>query len=211
MTIRYFLIGALLFASFCSTAQLDSRISAGYNTFNEIYLGYDFPLRTKSSPTGVGIRLSGQIGYQFALSSSAVYTFGPAEMRSPFLTNNASGYRMRFGYQDFPFQSLNHLSFFLEYEGLQSNLFRYQDYSGSQFGTANEFVEQYSKYGVRFMKSVSIGGSHLFFTYSFALFYSEVKRTYSLKGSYGNTMPSTEVERFQYIVPQLTAGLKFYL
>ena len=211
MTIRYLLIGALLFASIGSAAQLDSRISAGYNSFNEIYIGYDFPLRTKSSLPGMDIRLCGQVGYQFALSNSAVYTFGPAEMRSPFLTNNASGYRVRFGYQDFAFQRLNHISIFLEYEGLQSNLFRYQDFSGSQYGSANEFVERYSKFGIRFMKSVSIGGSHLFFTYSIALFYSDVKRTYSLKGSYGNATPSNEVEYLQYLVPQLTAGLKFYL
>lgn len=175
--------------------------SVGYNTFNEVYIGYEFP-RKKD------LKWIAQAGYQFALSQDATYMSFMGTMRSPFITNNAHGLRTRLGIKRNEAGRLHHFMFFLEYERLESNPFINDDYSGSSLAPYDIFTEQYSRYGFRFQRAVPLG-EMVYFTYSVALFYSDVTRSYQMKGA--PPTPSNLVETYGYWAPQLTAGLKFYI
>lgn len=179
-------------------------ISLGYHTFNEVYVGAEFPKKSFH-------KVSVQVGYQFAITSSASYYWGPFNMQNPFLTNNSDGIRMRVGYQTRS-EGSNHIVIFLEYQKLQSNEFLYSTFSGSSHASADTFTESSQKYGLRFLREKALGKSEtVFFTSSIALFYSAITRSYSVTGPVGSPSPSNEVEKLHTWSPQLTVGLKFML
>ncbi len=203
---RIFVVKILVsYTCLSAQAQTDNRVAFGYNTFNEVYLAYEFPIR-KETTIQQETRISVQAGYQFALKSEADYTWGPFEMTTPFLTNNASGVRMRAGYK---FQhEKGFATLFLEYQNLQSNPFTYSTFSGSSMAPIYKFKEAYQKYGVRIMNATPIGGGRsVYLTYSVALFLSNIHRTdISMNGT-----PSTKESDAQTVSPQITFGLMFYL
>lgn len=203
---RIFFVNFLTWLTCLSAqAQTDNRVAFGYNTFNEVYLGYEFPIR-KETTIQRETRISVQAGYQFALKSEADYTWGPLEMTTPFLTNNAFGVRIRAGFK-FHFEK-GFAKLFLEYQNLQSNPFTYSTFSGSSHAPIYRFKEAYHKYGVRILNATSIGGStSAYLTYSVALFYSDIHRTDISR----NGTPTTTESDAQTVTPQITLGLMFYL
>lgn len=184
-----------------ASGQESPSASVGYNTFNEVYVGYEFPDKKD-------MKWIAQAGYQFALTQDATYMSFMGTVRSPFITNNASGLRARIGIKQNEAGRLHHFMFFFEYERLQSNSFVNDDYSGSSLAPYDVFTEQYSRYGFRFQRAVPLS-EMVYFTYSVALFYSDVTRNYQMKGA--PPTPSNLVETYGYWAPQLTAGLKFYI
>jgi len=207
LNVRQIFVAQILTCLTClpAQAQTDNRVALGYNTFNEVYVGYEFPVQEESTihrETRIGV----QLGYQFAMSSDADYTWGPFEMTTPFLTNNAYGVRVRVGYKLHFGKSFATL--FLEYENLKSNPFTHSTYSGSRFAPIYIFKEAYQKYGIRIMNATSIGGStSVYLTYSAALFLVQTHRTdISLNGT-----PITTESDIQTVSPQITIGLMFYL
>lgn len=149
-----------------------------------------------------------QAGYQFALTQDATYMTFMGTMRSPFITNNAKGLLARIGIKQNEAGRLHHFMVFLEYERLESNAFVNDDFSGSSYASYDTFTERYSRYGLRLQYAIPLG-EMVYFTYSVALFYSDVTRNYQMKGAPPAT--SNEVETYGYWAPQLTAGLKFYI
>ena len=175
-----------------------STLALGYNSFNEVYVG--LLSREKSQQ-----KIAFDLGYQFALSSSAIYS----GIANPILTTNAYGLRARFGYQLPKFSSGKYYSIQLEYQDLQSNNFVYQEtaHSSSYY---SEFKETYHKYGLRLTNGIPISGSSSFFTYSVALFYMEVLRKNSITGFRNNKMPSNAEENFNRLSIQLSIGLRIF-
>lgn len=165
-------------------AQSDTKFSVGYNTFNEVYAGFQIPYLTTF-----------ELGYQFALTEEARYNSGPFDSTTPFLTNNAKGIRIRAGYP-----MTDNFTIYVEYQNLKSNNLIYAAPNSRIIGS--EFKESYSKYGIRISWAIPISTNTIYFTYSFAFFYMDIHRKYSMLG---NASSDLEVD-FEKFGVQLNEG-----
>ncbi len=180
----------------------EKRISIGYNTFGEFYVGGELPRKSFH-------RLSLQAGYQIALTSGMSYAWGPFSTTTPWLTNNCEGVRFRVGYQFIDMRNDKRIMLFIETHQLQSNPYINQDFSGSNLVASLYFTETHQKYGARFMTASPIGQSRtVYFTFSIGVFYTMAHRTY-ISASNGIALPPDTDTTFT--TPQITAGLQFML
>ncbi len=181
--------------------QGETSFFVGYNSFNEIYAGLQFPRNSVK-------KAAFEMGYQFALSKTATYS----SFANPILTTVASGLRARFGFQS-PVSKGRLSTFYFEYQNLQSNPFYFYE-SAHSFAYEAGFTEHYEKYGLRLMGEKPILKSNLTFTYSIAVFYMHVTRQYIWERPAGpqySSQPSNRVDSRDTITPQLSIGIKVYI
>ena len=200
MKVLFISFQMLVFIGLNASAQSKIKAFVGYNTFNEVYAGVQFP----KVPVV-------ELGYQFALTQTAQISGGILDLPNPFMTNNAYGLRARFGYQ-FPWESVNGYSvIYFEYQNLQSNELTLSRFSGSSYAPWAEFKDSYAKYGFRIGHGIPIRKSPISFTFSLGVFYMQVHRIYSVERISGKNLPSTRVDDFDKPTIQLTAGLKIFI
>jgi len=196
---------------FVSNGQFIDKLYVGYNTFNEIYAGIQIPKKSHN-------KFTFETGYQFALRSAAQYTYtlGPFNFPNPFLTNYASGIRLRAGYQ-FSLERSVFAGVQIEYQNLQSiNMINDQGsryYGSNRFSTPySEFTEYYTKYGIRLSNGIPLFKSEVvYFIVAPAIFQMGVHRIYFIEGTFNQRLTSNREEEFHKLSLQITFGLRIYL
>lgn len=189
--------------------QRNATFYAGYNSFNELYVG-------RVSACRMNNLLTLELAYQAALSESHLYSSGsPFNLHNTFLSNNLSGFRFRVGNLK-PLRQPGKVAyggFGLELQALRSNKL-IEDlgaYSGSNSSTGySEFVESYLNLGPRYTRSSPILNGHWHFTYSVAILMKFVERQYSVEGTFQQRHPSDKLEYRYDIGLQLSVGIRKY-